>query len=249
MRKIVACGGAVLALRVAARRSAGAWLPRRTYWRSGSALACAALLAALAGGSPAPAAQDPAAGDIRDIRIGAKVTELSQQSFGGFRCGASDDELAGWGDYRRCPVDKAGRREIRFEMVQTNERLASLNDRWQGTKIAGHPVLLSLFVGEGGEVEAIRMTTDPEARFYLKKKAYLFGLRVRERYGEEGWTCTDRPKQDGESEVGGLFVRQTCEKVSGGRRLLLETNLYRAVGQSGREFESSARFEIMRADR
>ena len=49
----------------------------------------------------------------------------------------------------------------------------------------------SLLIDEQGVVQGLRIVTDPEARLYLKKKAFLFGIRVMGRYGRDGWTCTD----------------------------------------------------------
>ena len=192
------------------------------------------------------AAQDPRNGDIRDIRIGSRAAELSSDSYTELRCVTSGQALESWLDYRQCSRDARGLHAIRFEFLPASNSLAGLNDRWQGTKIAGHPVLLSLGLDDQGIVQAIRIETDPEARMYLKKKAFLLGLRIRERYGQDGWTCSDQAIQPGQSEVGGMFVHETCEKVSEGRRLVVETNLYRDVGQTGRDFVSSTRFDISR---
>ena len=197
-------------------------------------------------GAPAFAAQDPRDGDVRDIKIGSRAAELSGDSYTGLRCEVSGQPLGSWLDYRQCSPDSRGLHAIRFEFLQTSQALASLNDRWQGTKIAGHPVLLSVGLDDQGEVQAIRIETDPEARMYLRKKAFLLGIRIRERYGEDGWTCSGQPIRPGQSEIGGMFVHQTCEKTAEGRRLVVETSLYRDVGQTGRDFVSSTRFEIVR---
>ena len=64
-----------------------------------------------------------------------------------------------------------------------------------------------------------------------------------------------------EGTVGGLFVRQLCERQdpANGRRIVVGANLYRKPGQSAfnpqlptqlteGQFESSARLEIFRLD-
>ena len=69
--------------------------------------------------------------------------------------------------------------------------------------------------------------------------------------------CRSLPAAEGESAVGTVFVKQSCEKADpqNGRKLLLLVNFFRKPGQSGvnpqlptqltqGQFESSARFEI-----
>jgi hypothetical protein len=65
------------------------------------------------------------------------------------------------------------------------------------------------------------------------------------------------PPAEGESAVGGLFVKQVCERKdqAAGRRIVVRANLYRKPGQNAfnpqlptqltqGQFESSARVEI-----
>ncbi len=40
------------------------------------------------------------------------------------------------------------------------------------------------------------------------------GLAVMNRYGPAGWNCTDFPAAEGETPVGGVFIKQRCEKVT-----------------------------------
>ena len=63
-----------------------------------------------------------------------------------------------------------------------------------------------------GVVQGIRIVTDPEARMYLKKKAFLLGIRVMGRYGRDGWTCT-------EAEPGAGRTRSAaCSSTAAARR-------------------------------
>ena len=68
------------------------------------------------------------------------------------------------------------------------------------------------------------------------------------------WTCTGLPPAAGETPVGGIFVKQRCEKSSPERHLLVETRFLRKPGQSDADpatgnyrqgqFESWTRFEV-----
>ena len=102
--------------------------------------------------------------------------------------------------------------------------LAELGDRWEGTKVAGHPVIPSLLIDDAGVVQGIRVVTDSDTRMYLKKKAFLLGIRVMGRYGRDGWTCTEAEPGAGRTPVGGLFIDRRCEKTFHDRRLILETD-------------------------
>ena len=102
----------------------------------------------------------------------------------------------------------------------------------------------SLLIDSAGMVQELRIVTDPDASLYLKKKAFLFGVRVMGRYGRDGWTCTDAAPGD-RQPVGGMLIDRRCEKLYHDRRLILETDLYRAAGQEGREFTGVSRLEII----
>jgi hypothetical protein len=205
-----------------------------------------AALALLAGA--ASAAEDPLEGDLRDLRVGMTVAELPAEGYVDLACGSNGGEpgvaLDGWADYARCPPDPAGLHEVAFAFAPSP--LAALGERWEGTKVAGHPVIPSLLIDRQGVVEGIRIVTDPEARLYLKKKAFLLGIRVMGRYGRDGWTCAEGEPGDGKTPVGGMFIDRHCEKVFHDRRLILETDLYRTAEQQGRELTDATRLEIFR---
>jgi hypothetical protein len=212
------------------------------------AVAIVTLLAALLA-RPAGAADDPAEGDIRTLKVGVPVNELSTAGYLGFACvdeqWTRGEALESWAEFEHCPADAAGLHEVAFEYDDSYQEWAPVNDDWEGTKIAGHPVLLSLLIDDAGMVQGIRAVTDPESRMYMKKKAFLLGIRVMGRYGRDGWSCSDRPGVAGRSAVGGMYIDRHCEKDLGDRRILLDTALYRDVGQTGEEFTGRTGLEIM----
>ena len=216
-----------------------------SYWLHGAVC----LLAVAMLGGPLRAAEDPEQGDLRELRVGMSVDELPEEGYADFACGHDGEvpgpALAGWQEFRRCPADALGRHEVAFAFAPSP--LAALGDRWEGTKVAGHPVIPSLLIDGQGVVQGLRIVTDPDARLYLKKKAFLFGIRVMGRYGRDGWTCTEAEPGDGRSPVGGMFIDRRCEKTWHDRRLILDTDLYRAGGQEGREFTGASRLLILKA--
>jgi hypothetical protein len=211
------------------------------------AMSLAVIVGALAAG-PASAAEDPLEGDIRDLRVGMSVAELPAEGYVDLACGNDGGEpgaaLGGWAEFERCPPDARGLHEVAFAFGPSP--LAALGDRWEGTKVAGHPVIPSLLIDDRGVVQGIRIVTDPDARLYLKKKAFLFGIRVMGRYGREGWACTEAAPDAGKTPVGGMLIDRRCEKVFHDRRLILKTDLYRTADQEGREFTDATRLEIFK---
>jgi hypothetical protein len=210
-------------------------------------MSLAALLNALIA-APASAADDPLEGDLRDLRVGMSVAELPTEGYVDLACGGEGGTpgtaLASWSEFGRCPPDAAGLHEVAF--VYAESPLAELGDRWEGTKVAGHPVIPSLLIDDGGVVQGIRIVTDPDARMYLKKKAFLLAIRVMGRYGRDGWTCTEAAPGAGRTPVGGLFIDRHCEKVFHDRRLILDTDLYRTADQQGQDFTGATRLEILK---
>ena len=191
---------------------------------------------------------DPAgaqSADIRDLRAGMAVDELPATGYVGLACRrAPDVALASWRDFVRCPSDPGGLHEVRARYDDEDNPLAQMNDKWEGTKVAGHPVELTLLIGDDNVVHGLRIVTDPKARLYLKKKAFLLAHQVKLHYGEEGWSCSEEPPASGESAVGGRFVKSRCEKIADHRRLVLDQQLYRRAGQSPPDFESQVQLEI-----
>ena len=86
------------------------------------------------------------------------------------------------------------------------------------------------------------------------RMAHILRRAIMERYGPSGWTCTDVPAADGESPVGGFFLKQRCEKLEPARTLTIEARMLRKPGQGdldpatgeyrAGQFESWTRFEV-----
>ena len=187
-------------------------------------------------------------GDLRDLRVGMSIAAIPAGEYVDLSCvGTHDQTLVGWSDFRKCPRDSTGLRSVGFRFNDRLNDLAQVNEKYQGTKVAGHPVVLTLLIDEGGTIDGLRIDTDPQARLFWRKKAHLLALVVKSRYGEEGWECHDIEPSGGETAVGGLFIKKQCEKIAGHRRLLLDQRLYRRPGQSMNDFVNETHVEIRRA--
>jgi hypothetical protein len=210
------------------------WLPRRPATRRllFSLLTIAPLMA--------PAVADDAGGnDLRDIRIGRAVADLPKAGYANFACANETRQtLTGWSGWRDCPADATGLHAVRFGYNAETDR--------EGTIVAGHPAILTLLVDNAGTVSGLRIETDPKARLYIRKKAFLFGIQVKSRYGLEGWTCTQARPEAGEQPVGGVYVRERCTKTTHDRSIVVERNLFRKPDQDMKNFVDETRMTILR---
>jgi hypothetical protein len=217
---------------------------------------------------------------IWDLKLGAPITaQPSPQEFQAFACGSNGGAprapLTGWSDFKRCPADADGLREVYFEYDDEIEYVARAHDnereisRWAGTHEVTFPVIASALFDDAGVLKAIRLVTDPrpdhknditEASRKKREEAYTFGAVMASRFSiEPERDCKALPQAEGEGSVGSLFIKRVCERVDGGRRFVLRVNLFRKPGQSAvnpqlptqltqGQFESSARVEIYALD-
>jgi hypothetical protein len=179
--------------------------------------------------------------DLRDIRVGMPASELAKSGYVDFACAADPKHtLAGWENWHDCPAEARGTRAIRFGFDPTTSR--------DGTMVAGHPAILTLLIADGGTVAGLRIETDPKARLYIKKKAFLLGIQAKSRYGADGWLCTEGEAGAGDQPVGGVYLRERCTKTISGRALLVERNLFRRPEQDIKDFVDETRVSILRAE-
>ena len=184
--------------------------------------------------------EESGGGDLRDIRLGTPATELPNTGYANLACADGARALANWGDWRDCPADAAGLRAIKFGYDPATSP--------DGTIVAGHPAVLTLLVDAAGTASGLRIETDPKARLYLRKKAFLFGVQVKSRYGLEGWSCTQAQPNAGEQPVGGVYVSERCSKTTGDREVTVERHLFRKADQDIKSFVDETRMTILRTN-
>ncbi|MBR0695178.1 hypothetical protein JQ553_18330 [Bradyrhizobium lablabi] len=205
---------------------------------SGIAAVVLVALQVLAG---APAHVEELSGnDLRDIRLGMAASDLPEAGYVGFYCATDTGHLlAGWSKWRDCPPDANGMRAIRFGYDPATSR--------DGTMVAGHPAILTLLIDDTGHVAGLQIVTDPKARLYIRKKAFLLGMQARSRYGAEGWACSEGQPGAGDQPVGGVYLRERCTKTVDGRSLTVERRLFRRADQDLKDFVDETRISILRA--
>jgi len=237
------------------------------------------LMAALLCSTGTAGAQELRRASVWDLKLGRPVAaQPSPDEFRGFACGSNGgaprQRLTGWGDFARCPAEPGGLHEVYFEYDDEYEYIARARDlerevaRWAGTSESTFPVVVSALFDNGGVVRGIRVVTDArpdhridtaDADLRKREDAYLLGSRMASRFNIDAkQDCTAVPPAEGESAVGGLFIKQSCEvdDAAQHRKIALRVNFFRKPGQSAfnpqmasqltqGQFESSARLEVM----
>ena len=203
-------------------------------------------------------------GEIRGIKLGLKAQTMTIDGFGEFACGSNGgparQKLDDWKGFAKCQPESGGLREVyvRFEDEREYIGRAIDDDRYtdqrSSTRVAGHPVILSVLFDDGGIVRGLRFISDPRASPLERRMAHMLRLAVINRYGPAGWDCTDAPAAEGETPVGGVFVKQRCEKITAERWLTVQARFLRKPGQHAidpatgeytqGQFESWTRFEV-----
>ena len=205
--------------------------------------------------------------EIWDVPLGASVDQVPDE-FIDHACGTNGGPpaapLSGFAEFRRCRVEPSGLREVYFRYDDELEYWAKANDliaqmeQYSGTKTYGFPIVASLLIDADGIVRGIRIVSDPRGEAAAgRDEAYLLRNFLNARLGRENWDCEDFPLTEGETPVGGIFVKQRCRKQTDARTsATLATRYLRKPGQaqydpiSGREttgqFESTVRFEMVR---
>jgi hypothetical protein len=223
----------------------------------------AAFVIASASGAWAQTAPDP--GEVHGLALGLNAQTMTLDGWGELACGSNGGParqvLDDWSDFKKCPPEPNGLHEVAARFDDEDEYVAkALGEEAEhsGTRVAGHPVVLSALFDDGGILRGIRMVSDPRATPAERRMAHLLGVAVINRYGADGWTCSDLPPAEGESAVGGVFIKQRCAKTIPGRALTVETHFLRKPGQHDIDpgtneythgaFESWTRFELFDPD-
>jgi hypothetical protein len=210
----------------------------------------------------APAKRDH--GEIHGLKLGLQAKSMTLDGFGDLACGSNGgpprQKLEDWSGFASCRPEANGLHEVNIRFDDEEDYVGrAIDDPLHaqgriGTRVAGHPVILSALFDAGGVIRGLRFVTDPRASAYERRMSHLLRLAVINRYEPGGWACTDFPPAAGETPVGGIFLKQRCEKATPERHLMVEAHFLRKPGQSDVDpisgetrpgaYESWTRFEI-----
>jgi hypothetical protein len=203
-------------------------------------------------------------GEIRGLKLGLKAATMNLDGFGDLACGSNGgpprQKIDAWTEFAKCRPEESRLHEVYVRFDDEDDYIGRAIDEPRyargktGTRVAGHPVILSALFDPTGVLRGLRFITDPRAAPQERRMAHMLRLAVINRYEPDGWACVDSPPAEGETAVGGVFLKQRCEKVAQGRHLMVEGRFFRKPGQADNDpvtgeyragqFESATRFEI-----
>jgi hypothetical protein len=202
--------------------------------------------------------------NVWDIRIGEPAAKIPD-GFINYACGTNGGPpslpLASFAEFKKCRPDANGLREVYFEYDDELEYRARALDRtaeirmYAGTTAYEYPVVASVLFDDAGRVRGLRLVTDPRQHGVRgRSEFWTLANFIRQRFGDDGWTCKDVPRGEGETPVGSIFVKNHCERTANGLHLVLEQRYLQKKGQLSvdpdtgqprlEDFESATRFEM-----
>ena len=198
---------------------------------------------------------------IWDIPLGIAVGDLPAAEFVDPACGTNGGPaglpIGNFDQFRKCPAEAGGLREIWFIYDDTLEYVGLARREPlvpKATAVLDQPVVLSVLLDGDGRVRGFRIFTDSRAEPGLRLAAHEVSFAYKARYGlDEG--CADLPAANGETPIDGRYIKELCHKESGGRSVTVETHYYYRPGHqvvdplvarpTVNEFESWVRLEVL----
>ena len=208
----------------------------------------------------------PDPGEIRGLKLGLKAQSMTLDGFGDLACGSNGgpprQKLDGWSEFGKCRAEANGLHEVYARFDDEDEYIGRAIDEPRyargktGTRVAGHPVILSALFDRDGVLRGSCASSPIRARRPMSGAwRTCCGLRPSIATSRTAGPARIFRLPTGETPVGGVFIKQRCEKTTPGRRLMVEARFLRKPGQSdidpvtgeyrAGEFESWTRFEIL----
>ena len=201
---------------------------------------------------------------IWDIHLGDAASDLPDEYIN-YACGTNGGPpslpLANFTAFKKCKPEASGLREVYFQYDDELEYEARALDikpeikMYAGTTLFEFPVVASVLFDGSGHVRGERAVTDPRQQLARGRLEFWeLGNFLRQRFGDDNWTCKDLAPEEGENPVGSQFIKNRCEKTAAGVHFILEQRLLQKKGQQFMDsmtgkaqlqaFESSTRFEM-----
>ena len=147
--------------------------------------------------------------DLRDFKVGASIQLVPERGYVNLRC-EDKTEIFKWSSFKEC--EKNSDTNLYIIAFEYDERFA-VTEEFEGTQVAGHPVLINIAIDEQGILQEININTDPTAPFYFRKQSHLLWLRVHSKYGSQGWDCIDEIPEKNHIKIGKKYINNTCVKI------------------------------------
>ena len=168
--------------------------------------------------------------DLRDLKVGESITSVSERGYANFKC-LDESLIKDWNSFKKCKKNEDNYHIILFEY---DERYA-VTEEYEGTQVAGHPVLINLAIDQDGILNEININTDPNAPFYFRKQSHLLWLRIYHKYGSQGWDCDNKKPLKNHIKIGKKYINKVCKKLVDSKIITLHSQFYFVDDKSKKE--------------
>lgn len=179
---------------------------------------------------------------IRDFSVGMNITSIDPGKYF-FSCNGKTIKTLT--DYQQCPADPNKLTEVNVSYNDSTAEWGDVNDKWLGTKIAGHPVLISIYIGINKDIERIDVQTDPNSRAYMKKKSFLLGNRIKSQFGSLNWRCSNKKSAEN-TKVGDVFINELCRKDFNGYSVVTHVEFFNKNINGKKNYINSTKLSIVK---
>ena len=170
-------------------------------------------------------------GEIRGLKLGLDAQPMRLAGFGELACGSNGgaprQPLDGWSDIPQMPARGQRPHEVYARFDDEDEYIGRAIDdpvcarqgRDTARRPSGDPV--GAVRPRRRACAALRLVTDPRAASHERRMAHLLRLCGVQPLRPRWMDLHGRPPAEGETAVGGVFVKQRCEKLIPERHLFL----------------------------
>jgi hypothetical protein len=169
--------------------------------------------------------------DLRDFKVGASIELVPERGYVNLKC-EDKTEIFKWINFKECK--KNSDTNLYIIGFEYDERYA-VTEEFEGTQVAGHPVIINIAIDEQGILQEININTDPTAPFYFRKQSHLLWLRVHSRYGSQGWQCKDKTPEKDHIKIGKKYINNICVKPIENKLITIQSQFYFIGDKSSRD--------------
>ena len=172
-------------------------------------------------GRRAADAQRDDPGEVRGLKLGLKAPEMTLAGFGDLACGSNGgpprQRVDAWSEFTKCRPEASGLHEVAVRFDDEDEYISRAMEDPRvargkiGTRVAGHPVILSVLFDRDGVVRHAALRHRSARGAVRAPHGAHPAARHHGALRPGGWTCVDLPPADGEDAGRRLSSSSDCE--------------------------------------
>ena len=129
----------------------------------------------------------PDQGELRGLKLGLNAATMSTDKWGEFACGSNGgpprQRIFDWSEFAKCRAEDNDLHEVYARFDDENDYVGRATDDpvtlgRVGTRVAGHPIVLSVLFDRDGILRGLRFVSDPRGDPAARRMAHLLRLAI-----------------------------------------------------------------------